>query len=125
MNVPELNKLYEVRQTFGAFGCGCKETFKTQPETEAYGRVIAGGLAGIFYHRAGNYADIPYRYPRCKNPCRYTAFRIRLFKDSGAYSDTDGRGRRIRFRGKMKWTELVNRIYRDVIVIRPNTIRKR
>jgi hypothetical protein len=48
MNLPELTQLYEVRQTFGAFGCGCKETFKTLPEAEAYGRVIAGGLAGIF-----------------------------------------------------------------------------
>jgi hypothetical protein len=77
MNLPELTKLYEVRQTFGAFGRGCKETFKTLPEAEAYERNIAGGFAGIFYHRSGNYADIPYRYPRCKN------------------SDTDGRGRRI------------------------------
>jgi hypothetical protein len=73
MNLPELTKLHEVRQTFGAFGCGCKETFKTLPEPDAYGRVIAGGLAGICYHRTGNYADIPYRYPRCKNPNRYAA----------------------------------------------------
>ena len=48
MNLPELAKLYEVRQTFGAFGCGCKETFKTQPETEAYGRVIVEGSQGSF-----------------------------------------------------------------------------
>jgi hypothetical protein len=94
MNLPELTKLYEVRQTFGAFGRGCKETFKTLPEAEAYERVIAGGLTEIFYHRAGNYADIP-RYPRYKNSDRYAAFCIRLSKDSGAYSDTDGRGRRI------------------------------
>jgi hypothetical protein len=50
--------VYEVRQTFGEFGCSRKKTFKTLAEAEADGRVLAGGFAGIFYHREGNYADV-------------------------------------------------------------------
>jgi hypothetical protein len=50
--------VYEVRQTFGEFGCGRKKTFKTLAEAEADGRVLAGGFAEIFYHREGNYADV-------------------------------------------------------------------
>ena len=32
----------------------------------------------ILYHRKGNYADIPFRYPRSKSTDRYAQFRARL-----------------------------------------------
>jgi len=40
--------VYEVRQTFGEFGCGRKKTFKTLAEAEADRRVLAAGSQGSF-----------------------------------------------------------------------------
>jgi hypothetical protein len=36
---------------------------------------------------------------------------IKLSKLSGAYSDVDGKGRRFRVRGRMKWEHLVELIF--------------
>ena len=116
-------RTFRVRQTFLCFGPNFEETFRTVPEAEDYARVVAAGIAGIFFHRAGNYADIPYLNPRRKNPDRETAFFMQLSRHSGAYSDVDGKGLRFRVCGKMKWRELINRINYAVIEIKRSAAR--
>jgi hypothetical protein len=111
---------YEVKQTLGRFGVSGTKVFDTPEEAKKYGRDYAEGIAGIHYHhnKETGYADIPYRCRNSRNRNRGVAFAIKLSKLSGAYSDVDGRGRRFRVRGKMKWEDLVELIFQDVIEIR-------
>ena len=111
---------YEVKQTLGRFGVQWNEVFDTLEQAEKYGRDYAQGIAGIHYHhnKETGYADIPYRCRNSRNRDRGTAFAIKLSKLAGAYSDVDGRGRRFRVRGKMKWEQLVDLIFQDVTQIR-------
>ena len=110
---------YEVKQTLGRFGVSGTEIFDTLEQAEKYGRDYAAGIAGIHYHhnKETGYADIPYRCRNSRNRNRGVAFAIKLSRLSGAYSDVDGRGRRFRVRGKMKWEHLVELIFQDVIEI--------
>ncbi len=119
MSAEQTQISYRVRQTFWSFGASCEKTFKTLPEAEAYGRAIAGGIAAIFYHRAGEYAGIPHRKPRSKNSDSGAASLMRLTREPGAFGDTVRRGWRFRVRAKMKWSELVDRIYQAAIEIEP------
>jgi hypothetical protein len=111
---------YEVKQTLGRFGVSGTQIFDTLEEAEKYGRDYAEGIARVHYHhdKETGYADIPYRCRNSRNRDRGVAFAIKLSKLSGAYSDVDGRGRRFRVRGKMKWEHLVELIFQDVIQIR-------
>ena len=109
---------YRVRQTFFSFGVDCEETFNTMAEAEAYGRDIAEGLAQIFFQASGDDADVPYRSPF--NGIGYsneTAFFASLSGYCGAYADEDGSGRLFQVRGKIKWSELVDRIFEAAITI--------
>jgi hypothetical protein len=110
---------YEVKQTLGRFEVSRTEVFDTLGQAEKYGRDYAEGIAGIHYHhnKETGYADIPYRCRNSRNRDRGVAFAIKLSKLSGAYSHVDGRGRRFRVRGKMKWEDLVGLIFQDVIQI--------
>jgi hypothetical protein len=110
---------YRVRQTFWSLGDDCEETFKTLAEAEEYGRSIATGLAGIFYQRAGEYASVPHRKPEQGNPGREAAIPGRFPTDSGAHRDVAGASLSFHVRGKMKWSELVDRIYRLAVEIEP------
>jgi hypothetical protein len=111
---------YEVKQTLGRFGVSGTKVFDTLEEAKKYGRDYAKGIAGIHYHhnKDTGYAEIPYRCRNSRNKDRGVASAIKLSKLSGAYSDVDGRGRRFRVRGKMKWEHLVELIFQDVIQIR-------
>src|SRR5262245_38445969 len=111
---------YEVKQTLGRFGVSGTKVLDTLEEAKKYGRDYAEGIAGIHYHhnKETGYADIPYRCRNSRNRDRGVAFAIKLSKLSGAYSDVDGRGRRFRVRGKMKWEQLVELIFQEVIQIR-------
>jgi hypothetical protein len=111
---------YEVRQTLGRFGFHGTKICDTLEEAQKYGRDYAEAIAGVHYHhnKETGYADIPYRCRNSGNRDRGVAFAIKLSKLSGAYSDVDGRGRRFRVRGKMKWEDLVELIFQDVIQIR-------
>ena len=120
ISVTTIPARYRVRQTFFSFGADCEETLNTMGEAEAYGREIAEGLAQVFFQASGDYADIPYRSPF--NGIGYsneTAFFASLSEDSGAYVDEDGSGRRFQVRGKIKWSELVERIFKAAITIEP------
>jgi hypothetical protein len=107
---------YQVRQTLGYFGTMKPDYFDTLEEAEKCGCGMAKGIAGIHYHRnkETGYADIPYYY---QNPKYLQAFKVKLSRLAGAYSDIDGTGRRFYVRGKMKWEDLVELIYQDVIEI--------
>jgi hypothetical protein len=111
---------YRVRQTFYSFGIDCEETFNTMAEAEAYGRDIAEGLAQIFFQALGDYADVPYRSPF--NGIGYSneaAFFASLSDYCGAYADGDSSERLFEVRGKIKWSELVDRIFEAAITIEP------
>jgi hypothetical protein len=109
---------YRVRQTFFSFGAECEETFSTIGEAEAYGR------AQTFFQTSGNYVDVPYRSPF--NAIGYSnevAFFASLCQDSGAYLEEGGSERPLQVRGKIKWSELVDRILKAAIAI--ETVRLR
>jgi hypothetical protein len=87
-------------------------------EAQAYGRDIAEGLAQIFFQASGDDADVPYRSPF--NGIGYsneTAFFASLSGYCGAYADEDGSGRLFQVRGRIKWSELVDRILKAAIAI--------
>jgi hypothetical protein len=111
---------YEVKHTLGRFGVSGTKVFDSLEEAKKYGRDYAQGIAGIHYHhnKETDYADIPYRCRNSRNRDRGVAFAIKLSKLSGAYSDVDGKCRRFRVRGRMKWEQLVALIFQDVIQIR-------
>ncbi|MGA7212897.1 MAG: hypothetical protein WBX20_01695 [Terrimicrobiaceae bacterium] len=106
---------YRVRQTFWSLGDDCEEIFKTRAEAEEYGRRIATGLAGIFYQRAGEYANVPHRKLVRRNPGREAASP----RGSETPGDIDAGSLRFQVRGKMTWSELVDRIYRLAVEIEP------
>ena len=111
---------YEVRQALGRFGFHGTGICDTLEQAKKYGRDYAEAIASVHYHhnKEIGYADIPYRCRNSRNRDRGVAFATKLSKLSGAYSDVDGRGRRFRVRGKIKWEELVELIFQDVIQIR-------
>ena len=120
ISVTIISTRYRVRQTFFSFGIDCEETFNTMAEAETYGRDIAEGLAQIFFQAFGDYADVPYRSPF--NGIGYsneTAFFASLSNYCGTYADGDDSERLFEVRGKIKWSELVDRIFEAAITIEP------
>ena len=111
---------YEVRQTLARVGFHGTRICDTLEQAKKYGRDYAEAIASVHYHhnKEIGYADIPYRCRNSRNRDRGVDFAIKLSKLSGAYSDVDGRGRRFRVRGKIKWEELVELIFQDIIQIR-------
>ena len=111
---------YEVRQTLARFGFHGTRICDTLEQAKKYGRDYAEAIASVHYHynKEIGFVDIPYRCRNSRNRDRGVDFAIKLSKLSGAYSDVDGRGRRFRVRGKMKWEELVELIFQDIIQIR-------
>ena len=115
---------YRVRQTFVSFGAECEETFSTIGEAEAYGRAIAEDLAQTFFQISDDYVDVPCRSPF--NAIGYSnevAFFASLCQDSGAYLEEGGSERPLQVRGKIKWSELVDRTLKAEIAI--ETVRLR
>ena len=118
IRVTIISTRYRVRQTFFSFGAECEETFSTIGEAEAYGRAIAEDLAQTFFQTSDDYVDVPYRSPF--NAIGYSnevAFFASLCQDSGAYLEEGGSERPLQVRGKIKWSELVDRILKAAIAI--------
>jgi hypothetical protein len=114
---------YRVRQTFFSFGAECEETFSTIGEAEAYGRAIAEDLAQTFFQTSDDYVDVPYRSPF--NAIGYSnevAFFASLCQDCGV-DEEGGSERPLQVRGKIKWSELGDRILKAAIEI--ETVRLR
>ena len=105
-----------VRQSLGDFGTMKADYFDTLEEAETFGRGMAGNIAGshYHYHKQTGYVDIPYCY---QNPKYLQAFKVKVSRLAGAYSDIDGTGRRFYVEGKMKWENLIELIYQDVVRI--------
>ena len=109
---------YRVRQTFFSFGSDCEETFDTTEEAEAYGRAVAEDLAQTFFQGIADYADVPLSSPF--NSIGYsneTDFFTNLCEDSSISVDDDPYGGNFVLRGKIRWSELVDRIRKAAITI--------
>jgi hypothetical protein len=89
---------------------------KRLEEAEKFGRRMAEGIAGIHYPVTRRPAWSRFLIVNQK-PKYLQAFKVKLSRMAGTYSDIDGTGRRFYVMGKMKWEDLVELIYQDVIEI--------
>jgi hypothetical protein len=100
---------YAVQNRFESFGDPCPEYHTTFAAADTAARTFAENLAELFFTRDGDNAVIPY-VPKEQRvgSADDVAFSVELADDAGATEEQDGR---------LPWSELVERIYDQVIEI--------